>query len=169
MIAIRQEETADVPAIRLVVEEAFGRSAEADLVDLLRSHGKFKLSLVAEIEGQVVGHILFTGVTMEGTDSGPRTLGLAPLAVSTEFQRQGIGSALMRDGLQRCRDMGYEAIVVLGHPEYYPKFGFLPARRYSLRCEYEVPDETFMVLELRARALQGPTGLVRYQPEFGEV
>lgn len=169
MIAIRQEQPAGVPAIRLVVEEAFGRSAEADLVDLLRSHGKFKLSLVAEMEGQVVGHILFTVETIEGAGSGPSTLGLAPLAVLTQFQGRGVGSALMRDGLQRCRDTGHEAIVVLGHPAYYPKFGFLPASRYGLRCEYDVPDDAFMVLELRAGALQGHWGLVRYQPEFGEA
>jgi putative acetyltransferase len=139
------------------------------LVDLLRTNRKFRLSLVAEVEGQVVGHILFTGVTIEGAASGLSALGLAPLAVSTPFQRQGVGSALMRDSLQRCRDMGYEALVVLGHPEYYPKFGFLPASRYGLRCEYDVPDDTFMVLELRAGVLQGSGGLVRYQPEFGQV
>jgi len=152
-----------------VVQEAFGRSDEADLIDKLRANGKFELSLVAGLDGQVVGHILFTEVAIEDAEPWPRALGLAPLAVLSEFQRKGVGSALMRRSLERCRDLGHDAIVVLGHPEYYPKFGFLPANRYRLRCEYEVPEDVFMALELRAGALQGIRGLVRYQPEFGEM
>ena len=99
----------------------------------------------------------------------PRTLGLAPLAVLSEFQGKGIGSALMHSSLERCREMGHDAIVVVGHPEYYPKFGFLPASRYGLHCEYDVPEDVFMALELQSGALQGIRGLVRYQPEFGEM
>ena len=169
MMTIREEHPDDIAAIRRVVHEAFDRPEEADLVDKLRDHGKFELSLVAELDCKVVGHILFTGVTIEGVDPCPRTLGLAPLAVLSEFQRKGVGSALMRRSLERCRDMGHDAIVVVGHPEYYPKFGFLSATRYGLRCEYEVPEDVFMALELRAGALQGTRGLVRYQPEFGDV
>ena len=168
-LTIREEQSNDIAAIRRVVQEAFDSPAEANLVDKLRANGKFELSLVAELDGQVVGHILFTGVTMEDADPGPRVLGLAPLAVLTEFQRKGVGSALMRTSLERCRDMGYDAIVVVGHPEYYPKFGFLAASRYGLRCEYDVPEDVFMALELRTGALGGIRGLVRYQPEFGEV
>ena len=168
-ITIREEQPGDAPAIRRVILEAFAGPAEADLVDKLRANGKFRLSLVAELDGQVVGHILFTVVAIEDADPCPRALGLAPLAVLSEFQRKGVGSALMRSSLERCRDMGHDAIVVVGHPEYYPKFGFLPASRYGLRCEYDVPEDVFMALELRAGALQGIRGLVRYQPEFGEV
>ena len=124
---------------------------------------------MAELDGLVVGHILFTEVSIEDSDPCPRVLGLAPLAVLSEFQRKGIGTALMRHSLERCRDMGHDVIVVVGHPEYYPKFEFLPASRYGLRCEYDVPAEVFMVLELRVGALQGIRGLVRYQPEFAEV
>ena len=168
-MTIRQEESGDAAAIRRVVQDAFGGSSEADLIDALRTHGKFKLSLVAVREGQVAGHLLFTEVTIESAGSNLKALGLAPLAVKAEFQRQGVGSALMQHGLVQCRDLGYGAVVVLGHPQYYPKFGFLPANRYGLRCEYEVPEDVFMVLELRAGALRGIGGLVRYQPEFLEV
>jgi putative acetyltransferase len=168
-MTIREEQSDDVAAIRRVILEAFDGPAEADLVDKLRANGKFALSLVAELDGQVVGHILFTEVAIEDAEPCPRALGLAPLAVLSEFQRRGIGSALMHSSLERCRKMGHDAIVVVGHPEYYPKFGFLPASRYGLRCEYEVPEDVFMALELRAGALQGIEGLVRYQTEFGEM
>jgi putative acetyltransferase len=171
-MTIREEQSDDVAAIRRVILEAFDGPAEADLVDKLRANGKFALSLVAELDGQVVGHILFTEVAIEDAEPSepcPRALGLAPLAVLSEFQRKGVGSALMRRSLERCREMGHDAIVVVGHPEYYPKFGFLPASRYGLRCEYDVPEDVFMALELRAGALQGIEGLVRYQTEFGET
>jgi putative acetyltransferase len=168
-MTIREEQPGDVAAIRRVIVRAFDGPAEADLVDKLRANGKFKLSLVAELDGHVVGHILFTVVAIEDADPCPRALGLAPLAVLSEFQRKGIGTALMRRSLERCRDMGHDAIVVVGHPEYYPKFGFLPASRYGLRCEYDVPEDVFMALELRAGGLKGIRGLVRYQPEFAEV
>jgi putative acetyltransferase len=167
-ITIREEQSNDVAAIRRVILEAFEGPVEAELVDKLRANGKFELSLVAEVDGQVVGYILFTGVHIEKATPSPRTLGIAPLAVLKEFQRKGVGSALMRASLERCREMGHDAIVVVGHPEYYPKFGFLPASRYGLRCEYEVPEDVFMALELRAESLLGVRGLVRYQPEFGE-
>jgi len=166
---IREEQPGDLAAIRRVILEAFDGPAEADLVEKLRANGKFRLSLVAELDGQVVGHILFTVVAIEDAAPCPRTLGLAPLAVLSEFQRKGIGSALMHSSLERCREMGHDAIVVVGHPEYYPKFGFLPASRYGLHCEYDVPEDVFMALELQSGALQGIRGLVRYQPEFGEM
>ena len=166
---IREEQSGDVAAIRRVILEAFDGPAEADLVERLRANEKFTLSLVAELDGQAVGHILFTRVNIEDADPCPRTLGLAPLAVLSEFQRKGIGSALMHSSLKRCREMGHDAIVVVGHPDYYPKFGFLPASRYGLHCEYDVPEDVFMALELRSGALQQTGGLVRYQPEFGEM
>jgi len=169
MMIIREEQSGDLAAIHRVILEAFDGPAEADLVEKLRANGKFRLSLVAELDGQVVGHILFTVVAIEDAAPCPRTLGLAPLAVLSEFQRKGIGSALMHSSLERCREMGHDAIVVVGHSEYYPKFGFLPASRYGLHCEYDVPEDVFMALELQSGALQGIRGLVRYQPEFGEM
>lgn len=169
IVTIREEQSDDAAAIRRVVLDAFGRAAEADLVETLRTNGKSKLSLVAELDGQIVGHILFTGGTVEDASSRLSVLGLAPLAVLTQFQRKGVGAALMHRSLSQCRDLGHDVIVVLGHPEYYPKFGFVRAGRYGLGCEYDVPDDAFMALELRAGSLQGIRGLVRYQSEFDDV
>ena len=91
------------------------------------------------------------------------------MAVRPEFQKQGIGSQLIERGLEQCRAAGQACVVVLGHPEYYPRFGFVPASRYGIRCEYDVPDEVFMIIELRDGALEGCAGIVKYQPEFNEV
>ena len=165
---IRPEQPADVAAIRQVVEAAFGRAAEADLVDTLRAHGKAVLSLLAEADGQIVGHILFSEVTLETNPRAVRVIGLAPLAVLPAWQKRGVGALLTQTGLAQCRDAGYDAAIVLGHPGYYPRFGFAPASRFGLHSEYNVRDEVFMAMELRAGALAGCAGLVKYQPEFNE-
>ena len=169
MITIRHEKPDDIPHIRHVNEQAFGRPAEANLVEALRVRGKAAVSLVAVQDGQVVGHILFSPVLIGSGENEFSAAGLAPMAVLPEFQRQSIGSLLVRGGLDECRKAGYGCIVVLGHPEYYPRFGFVPASRYGLKCEYRVPDEAFMAIELRVGALQGRYGTVRYQPEFDNV
>ncbi len=166
MIVIRPEKTEDIAAIRSVNEQAFGRPAEADLVDALRRNGKATLSLVAEDDGQVVGHILFSPVTIESGDRELVGLGLAPLAVRPEMQNRGAGSLLVKAGLDRCREAGHGFVVVLGHREYYPRFGFVPASRFNLACEYDVPDDHFMALELVDGALRGCAGVVKYQVEF---
>ena len=168
MITVRAEAAADIPAVHRVNELAFGRPGEADLVDALRAAARPYISLVAAEEGQVVGHIFFSPVTLEAEDSGGAILGLAPMAVLPEHQRLGIGSQLVRAGLEECRRTGCDAVVVLGHPEYYPRFGFVPASRKGLRCEYPVPDEVFMVTELRPHALSRQ-GLVKYRPELAGV
>jgi putative acetyltransferase len=169
LIVIRRERPDDVTAIRIVNERAFGRPAEANLVDALRAHGKATLSLVAEQDAQVVGHILFSPVTIEADHTVVAGAGLAPMAVLPEQQGRGIGSRLVVAGLAQCRAAGYERAVVLGHPEFYPRFGFIPASRYGLRSEYDVRDEVFMAMELRDGALQGCDGLVKYAPEFSDV
>jgi putative acetyltransferase len=168
-ILIRPETSADRPAIRTVVAAAFGQPAEADLVDALRDNGGVTLSLVAEREGEIVGHILFSPVTVESGGGAFAALGLAPMAVAPSCQRQGIGSRLIRAGLEECRRVGHEVVVVLGHPEYYPRFGFVPSKPLGIRYVDEVPDDVFMVLELRRGALAGRGGVVRYRPEFGGV
>jgi putative acetyltransferase len=168
MIIVRAETPEDVAAVRRVNELAFGRAEEAALVDALRAAACPHISLVAEAEGQVVGHIFFSPVTLETEDRAPAMLGLAPMAVLPEYQNQGIGSHLVREGLNECRRTGCDAVVVLGHPEYYPRFGFVPASRKGLRCEYPAPDEAFMVLELTPGGLSAQ-GLVKYRPEFGDV
>jgi putative acetyltransferase len=165
----RPERTGDVAAIREIHEQAFGRAAEADLVDALRAHGKAALSLVAVRGERVAGHILFSPVTIESGGRVTAAVGLGPMAVLPPHQREGIGSLLVWAGLEACRQAGHASVVVLGHPAYYPRFGFVPATRHGLRWEHPAPDEAFMVLALRDRALTGPGGIVRYQPEFGGV
>lgn len=168
MITIRAEAAEDIRAVHRVNELAFGQPDEADLVDALRAAARPYISLVAVSQGRVVGHIFFSPVTLEAEASTCAILSLAPMAVLPEYQRQGVGSRLVREGLKECQRIGCDAVVVLGHPEYYPRFGFVPASQRGLRCEYPVPDEVFMVAELKPNALSGP-GLVKYRPEFGGV
>jgi putative acetyltransferase len=168
-MTIRLEKPEDIPAIRIVNELAFGRPAEADLVDALRRNGKSAVSLVAEDDDRIVGHILFSPVTVETVEREMVGAGLAPLAVIPERQNQRIGSMLVEHGLRRCREEGHQYVVVLGHPDYYPRFGFVPAGRFGIKSEYDVADEVFMVMELREGALRGCAGVVKYQPEFNEV
>jgi putative acetyltransferase len=166
MLMIRRETEADHPAVRRVNKLAFNRANEAELVDALRKNVRPYISLVAELEGQVVGHIFFSPVIIESEASSFTALGLAPMAVLPEKQNQGIGSELVRHGLKTCQSIGHEVVVVLGHPEYYPRFGFVPARQKGLSCEYSVADEVFMVTELKEGALAGRRGMVKYRPEF---
>jgi putative acetyltransferase len=168
-VIIRPEEPRDIAAIRYVNEQAFGGSAEANAIEALRDRGAATLSLVAEIDDRVVGHLFFTPAAIETADHTWPALGLAPLAVLPEYQRQGIGSALMKAGLAECARLGYERVIVLGHPQYYPRFGFMRASLYGIRPEWEVPDEAFMVLELQHGALDGVSGLAKYQPEWNGV
>jgi len=166
---VRPEKPEDIPAIRIVNERAFGRTAEADLVDALRRNGKAAISLVADDDGRVVGHIFFSAVTIQSRETELTGIGLAPLAVIPERQKQRIGSMLMGHGLRRCREEDHPFVVVLGHPNYYPRFGFVPASNFGIKSEYDVADEVFMVMELREGALTGCAGVAKYQPEFNEV
>lgn len=165
---IRAEHPADIESIYQVNAIAFGRQNEAELVDRLRRL-PHTLSLVAVAGDAIVGHIFFSPVTLEEGDAENRLLlGLGPVAVLPEYQRQGIGSQLVRQGLAHCRALGSGAIVVLGNPQFYARFGFIPAEEKHLRCEYTVPEGAFRVLELEPGALAGHRGLVRYRPEFGD-
>jgi putative acetyltransferase len=169
MLIIRAETAADREAVRRVNESAFGRREEADLVDALREGANPCLSFVAEEGGRVVGHILFSPVSVESGEGAWAALGLGPMAVLPERQGRGVGSELVRGGLSECRRLGHEAVFVLGHARYYPRFGFTPAAAKGIKCEFPSPDENFMVVELRPGALAGRTGLVRYSPEFRGV
>jgi putative acetyltransferase len=166
---IREEGPGDFAAIRAVHLDAFSTPAEAGLVDALRAAGALSLSLVAEVGGRVVGHIAFSPVTVDGPEGSWRGLGLAPMAVVSACQRKGIGSALVREGLARLENAGEAFAVVLGHSHYYPRFGFVPASRHGLRWDRPVPDEAFLVRELRPWGLDGVRGVVRYRPEFEAV
>ena len=167
MISIRRERPADIAAIRAVNEAAFDQSAEADIVAALRDACPDILSLVAESDGEIVGHILFSPVTIEDGSQSRQGMGLAPMAVIPNRQREGIGSALVTAGLQMLRAQGCPFIIVLGHPEFYPRFGFVPASRHGLISQWEgVPDAAFMVLVLDASSMAGLTGVARYREEF---
>ncbi|MFQ5508390.1 MAG: GNAT family N-acetyltransferase [Leptospirillia bacterium] len=169
-IHIRYERPEDRAAIRTINEQAFDGTGEADLVDALRAAGGITLSLVAETGGTLVGHILFSPVSIETPSGSREAIALAPMAILPEYQRRGIGSQLVRDGLAELTKMGYGAVVVLGHPEYYPRFGFMPASGFDLRCLYDCPDEAYMALELHPGALANlKEGVVHYPPEFDAV
>ena len=166
---VRAESVGDIQSIRKVNLAAFPGPDEAGLVEKLRSNKSFVFSFVALMGGEVIGHILFSPVTLEPEQSTLRGAGLAPVAVLPEFQRRGIGSLLIRHGIEQCRKAGYDYIVLLGHPDYYPHFGFVPSVKYNIRCEYDAPVEAFMILELRTGALAGHSGTIKYLPEFNEV
>ncbi len=165
-ITVRQERPADEEAISRLNTLAFGGPDEAAIIGALRANGGVTLSLVAELDGDVVGHILFSPVSVERNGEGEIAVGLGPMAVMLEHQRRGVGSMLVREGLDRLRAAGHRVVVVLGHPEYYPRFGFERASRYGLRCEFDCPDEAFMVTELCPGALANGAATVRYRPEF---
>lgn len=169
MIAIRPERPEDAAGVRHVSVLAFGQPAEADLVEKLRQACADALSLVAEDDG-IVGHILFTPVSAESGGRRVLGMGLAPMAVLPDRQRQGIGSRLVGRGLDILRERGCPFVVVVGHPEYYPRFGFQPASRHGLTSQWDgVSDAAFMVLVLDRQAMAGVSGVARYRDEFEEV
>ena len=147
---------------------AFPAPDEADLVEALRAEAEPIVSLVAEDDGVIVGHILFSPVTLDG-HSELKLMGLAPMAVLPDLQRGGIGSALVKAGLEACRQLGSIGVIVLGHAAYYPRFGFVPASRFCIDSEYEVPDESFMAMELTPGALAGKSGRARYHAVFAAL
>lgn len=165
---IRAEETRDWTAVRAVNESAFERSAEADLVSVLREQAEPVVSLVAEDDDSIIGHVMFSPVVVPKYP-GLKVMGLGPMAVAPKRQHQGIGSSLVRAGLEVCKKLGFGAVVVLGHPAYYPRFGFSPASGFSVGCEYEAPDEAFMIVELQPDFLHGVSGTVKYHAAFGNV
>ncbi len=165
---IREEKPEDIAGIRAVVSAAFARPAEAAIIDVLRQRAEPFISLVAEHEGEIVGHILFTPVTVAGT-SESRMVALAPMAVAPLFQVRGVGGALVLTGFEHLRLKGITSVVVVGHPGYYPRFGFAPASTFGLRSEYNVPDDVFMACELDPGALHGVQGTISYHPAFRET
>lgn len=165
---IRPEKPKDPSAVHALNVSAFETPAEAHLVDALREQAQPLVSLVAEESGSIIGHILFSPVVLPAHPA-LKIIGLAPLAVAPTHQRKGIGSALVRAGLERCQQLGFGAVVVLGHPGYYPRFGFSPSTRYGIGCEYEAPEEAFMVIELQPDFLKGASGKVKYHSAFDNL
>jgi putative acetyltransferase len=171
MITVRAERKQDIKSIGEVNRRAFGQEEEAVLVQRIRDSSGFmpELSLVAVKDSRVVGHILFSRIHIDTAKGKVAVLSLAPIAVLPEYQNIGIGSQLVRIGLEKCRTSGHSIIVVIGHPSYYPRFGFVPARKKGLECPFSVPDEAFMVCELLPDALEGISGMVIFPPEFAEA
>src|SRR5215472_16413875 len=165
---IRFERPADVDDIRAVNKYAFGTPEEADLIEALRRVGSPLVSLVAEEAGAIVGHILFSRVTLS-SDPNLCIAGLAPMAVMPARQRLGIGSALVRAGLEECRSAGFLAVAVLGHRTFYPRFEFVPASRFGIASTYDVPDDVFMMRELEPGALREKRGVIHYHAAFAGV
>ncbi len=165
---VRNEVDSDAAAVHGVNFSAFDSPAEANLVDALRVQASAVVSLVAEVDSTVVGHIMFSPVSLSG-HPGLKIMGLAPMSVAPAHQNRGIGSALVRAGLEGCKDLGFGAVVVLGHPGYYPRFGFSPSARFGIGCEYDAPDGAFMVVELQPGYLRGRSGTIKYHAAFGNL
>lgn len=167
-LLVRPEKPEDFDTIAKINQAAFGQNEEAELVALLRGTESFipELSLVADLDGLLVGHILFSKARIVGETTTP-CLALAPMAVSPSQQGSGIGTALMNKGLAISRALGHQAIVVLGHPHFYPKFGFTPASGFGIKFPQDVPDDVFLAQELTPGALKNATGTIRYDPAFG--
>lgn len=170
MLIIRPETEQDYRSVFMVHSAAFGRENEARLVDELRSSADHlaELSLVATFDERVVGHILFPPIRIETGRCSIPALALAPVAVLSEYQNQGIGSQLIERGLETCRQLGHKVVVVVGHPDYYPRFGFTPARACGLQSPFPVPDEAFLVWRSSPDDPL-PAGTVCYPAAFGGV
>ena len=169
MITIRPEQPEDISGIHQVNTLAFGQLQEADLVDALRRADALTLSLVAVQDDRIIGHIAFSPVTITSDTTIVDAIGLAPMAVLPALQRHGIGSQLVEAGLGTCSETDYGVVIVLGHPNFYPRFGFTPAQPYGIVWEHDAPEEAFMVRELKKGALAQTQGVVRYRPEFDVV
>ena len=168
-LIIRAEQKSDQQEIAQILRQAFGRNDEADLVERLRESGILLLSIVAETEGHLVGHILFSPVTLTGALTTIAIAGLAPMAVLPPWQNKGIGSKLVRAGLEECTKAGYDAVVVLGHSRFYPRFGFTPSVAYNIQSEYDIPAEVFMIKPLTEKSLAGCSGTIKYHQAFNEL
>lgn len=167
---IRSETMEDIQGIFEINQMAFGQKDEADLVNRIRGSSQYVdgLSLVAEMDDRIVGHILFSKISIDTHSGVFECLGLAPLAVLPEYQTKGIGSELVQAGLTKCVEMGYGLLIVLGHPKFYPKFGFFPASQLGICADFGVPipDEAFMACECIQGTWKFKSGVVRYPSTF---
>ena len=166
-VIIRREEERDHQKVYEVNRLAFGQENESKLVDNIRKGENFipELSLVAEAGNEVIGHCLFSKITIVG-GTVHETLSLAPVAVVPKHQKQGVGGKLIRRGLEEAKRLGFDSVIVLGHAQYYPRFGFQRASTWGIKCPFEAPDEAFMAIELRENALKEKAGTVHFPKEF---
>ncbi|MDA3905592.1 MAG: N-acetyltransferase [Bacteroidales bacterium] len=171
MIVIRKENKKDYPEVYKLNLQAFNQITEPELVDRHRESDRFipELSLIAEIDNKICGHILFTKIYIQSEGINKESLALAPMAVLPDFQNQGIGKQLIKSGLEKAANIGFKSVVVIGHAEYYPKFGFKPALSFDITAPWEVPNDVFMALELQENALSDVHGLVNYAQAFMDL
>ncbi|CAF0887615.1 unnamed protein product [Rotaria sp. Silwood1] len=174
MLEIRREQDSDKDDVFRIHQNSFQRDDEAQLVEKLRKNSQFNsnLSFVALVDKKIVGHLLFTPIKINYSLSSKSisSLALAPISILSEYQRQGIGSKLIGYGLSELKLQGFSSIIVLGHEHYYPRFGFVPARKYNIRAPFPLDnDDCFMALELKPEtfSLNDGEGVVQYLPEFG--
>jgi predicted N-acetyltransferase YhbS len=170
-LKIRGETENDYTRIREINDSAFGQKNEGRLIERLRQTESYipELSLVAELDNEIVGHILFYPIAIHSDTSKFPSISLGPMAVTPAFQSKGIGSRLVTDGLEAAKKLGHKSVIVVGHPEYYPKFGFKRASQWNIRVPFEVPDDAFLALELVEGELEGKRGLVEYPEEFNKA
>ncbi|MCD8486573.1 MAG: N-acetyltransferase [Desertifilum sp.] len=171
MLEVQAETPDDLSAIRQVISDAFCQPQEANLVETIRHSDNFipALSLVAKQEGRVVGYLLFSAIAIVAETQVYRALALAPLTVQPKWQKQGIGTRLLQYGLERCQNFDYPVVIVLGHPEFYSRFGFQTASQFKIYPPFEVPDEAFRVRENQPGSLHFICGKVQYPRYFEDV
>ncbi|MCW4032557.1 MAG: N-acetyltransferase [Candidatus Bathyarchaeota archaeon] len=165
---VRREKEEDFKSIYEINEQAFKQKDESELIERIRNNKNFipELSLVAEENGKIIGHILFSKIKIIG-EKKYESLALAPMAILPELQRKGIGGRLIKEGLNKARELGFDSVIVLGHKDYYPRFGFERASKWDIKCPFKVPDEAFMAIELNIGVLANKSGIVEYPEEFG--
>jgi putative acetyltransferase len=164
---IRSEAAADSFGIEALLKHAFPSNAEAKLVSQLRENGGITLSIVAsDNDGRIIGSAVFSPVTLSEVDHGWQ--GLAPVAVHEDYRNQGIAEQMIKEGLNTLLEFGYSACVVLGDPAYYSRFGFACARTQHFRCQWDLPDGIFQVLDLSGEGFKGLSGLIEYRAEFDQ-
>jgi len=170
MIKIREEKAEDYDTVREINDNAFGQVEEGRIVDRIRDACKDTISLVAMEDDKVVGHIFFSPAEINHNGKAIKGMGLAPMAVHTEYQSKGIGSLLVNEGIKRVKALGCPFIIVLGHEKYYPRFGFKTASKYGIKSQWEdVPDEAFMVMMVDKETMAGVSGIAKYRKEFDEA
>ena len=170
MLEIRPERPGDEDAKAEDTRRAFEGEEETGIIEAVRGSGYFipELSLVAEQDGKIIGHVMFSIITLVRFDRpAEKILSLAPMSVDPEMQKQGIGTALVKAGMEKAAELGHTVVVVIGHPEYYPRFGFRQARPIGFDIGMDVPDAAFMVAGLQPDALQDTAGMIQFSPPFG--
>jgi putative acetyltransferase len=167
MIQIRKETKEDFESIDEVNRQAFEQEFEGQMIRKIREGQNFipELSLVASDETVIVGHILLSKIKIQG-EREYETLALAPIAVKPQYQQKGIGKKLVRAGLKKAKEIGFGSVIVLGHSDYFPQFGFQRASQWKIKCSFNVPDEAFMAIQLIPGDLEDKSGTVIYHEEF---